>query len=73
MPEILKKLYTMTANNKYIRVRLSDKKIIECTVDCLTYANKSDEDDTDEPVALVILRDGREMLLSENDILEIIA
>ena len=71
MPEVLKKLYMMTANNKYIRVRLSDEKIVECTVDCLTYANKSDEDDTDEPVALVILRNGGEMLLSESDILEI--
>ncbi len=72
MPEILKEIYRATSNENYIKIRLSDKSVIECKVDCLTYVNKSDEEDTDVPVALVFMKNGHRRYLSEDEILEII-
>lgn len=51
---------------------LTDGRHIKCKFEMLTYANKSDTDDTDIMVARVIYEDGIGELLAEENIKEVL-
>lgn len=74
-PQIPPKLYELSQkgkDGKEIRLRLSDSRKITCFFEMLTYANKSDDDDTDIMVALVRYKGGDGELLAEEDIKEVL-
>lgn len=59
-------------DGKEISLLLSDGRKVKCRFEMLTYANKSDDDDTDIMVALVRYGHGGGELLAEEDIEEVI-
>ncbi|MBS6644536.1 MAG: hypothetical protein KH366_13235 [Clostridiaceae bacterium] len=72
-PQIPPKLYELSQkgkDGKEVKLQLSDGRKISCRFEMLTYANTSDEDDTDIMVALVKYKNGGE-LLAEEDIKQI--
>lgn len=72
-PQISPKLYELSQkgkDGKEVKLQLSDGRKISCCFEMLTYANTSDEDDTDIMVALVKYKNGGE-LLAEEDIKQI--
>lgn len=59
-------------NGQIVNMVLSDGREIACRFEMLTYANASDEDDTDVMVASVKYGSGYGELLTEEDIKEIL-
>lgn len=68
LKEILKK----GENGNFFDLILKDGRRITCKLDCLTYANKSDDDDTDVMVASVDYPEGGGELFAEEDIEDVI-
>ncbi len=66
----LKKLLEKGEGNN-VSMKLSDGRKVSCRFEMLTYANKSDDDDTDVMVALVKYTKNYGELLREEDILEV--
>lgn len=68
----LKMIYEKAQRSETIELLLTDGRRVSCKLDCLTYANKSDDDDTDIMVALVNYTGGGGELLAEEDIEEVL-
>jgi len=68
LKEILKK----GEGGDFFDLILKDGRRVTCKLDCLTYANKSDDDDTDIMVASVDYPKGGGELFAEEDIKEVI-
>lgn len=64
----LRELWTKGEKEEWVKLLLSDGRRVTCRFDCLTYANTSDDDDTDIMVASVDYNDEYGELLAEEDI-----
>lgn len=74
-PNITPKLKTVLEKGEgggFFDMVLKDGRKVTCKLDCLTYANKSDDDDTDVMVASVDYRGGGGELFAEEDIKEVL-
>ncbi len=67
----LKRMFEKGSKGEKLVLSLADGRRMECEFEMLTYANKSDDDDTDVMVALVRHKDGSGELLAEEDIKEV--
>lgn len=74
-PQIPPKLLSLSkkgADGKEIKMILLDGREVSCKFEMLTYANASDDDDSDVMVASVKYDEGYSELLAEEDIKEIL-
>ena len=69
---MLRKVFEKGKKNEEMELLLADGRKVICKLDCLTYANKSDDDDADVMVALVCYKDGDGELFAEDDIVEVV-
>lgn len=68
----LKAVLEKGEGGEFFDMILKDGRKVTCKLDCLTYANKSDDDDTDVMVASVDYRGGDGELFAEEDIKEVL-
>lgn len=59
------------SDGREVRLRLTDGRKVSCRFEMLTYANVSDDDDSDVMVAGVRYADDFRELLAEEDIVEV--
>ncbi len=72
IPPKLKMIFEKGEKGKELSLILSDGRRVKCKFEMLTYANRSDDDDTDIMVALVRYKGGDGELLAEEDIKEVL-
>lgn len=68
----LREILEKGENGEFFDMILKDGRRVTCKLDCLTYTNKSDDDDTDIMVASVDYRGGGGELFAEEDIKEVL-
>lgn len=68
----LKKIFEKGERGEVLTLLLADGRRVKCRLEMLTYANKSDTDDTDVMVARIKYGDGNGELLAEEDIKEVL-
>lgn len=68
----LRKILEKGEDGEFFDMVLKDGRRVTCNLDCLTYANKSDDDDRDIMVASVNYCGGGGELFAEEDIAEVI-
>lgn len=68
----LKKIFEKGERGEVLTLLLADGRRVKCRLEMLTYANKSDTDDTDVMVVRIKYGDGNGELLAEEDIKEVL-
>lgn len=72
IPPKLKRAFEKGEAGQELLLLLTDGRRVKCKFEMLTYANQSDDDDTDVMVALVRYDSGDGELLAEEDIKEVL-
>lgn len=70
MSEKLNKIFMLTYDGTFVKIQLSDGRMIECKADCFCEADE--EEGEDIPALLVVTPHGEYEILTEDAIIKII-
>lgn len=72
IPQKLNEILIKSEKNELLTLLLKDGRKVSCKLDCLTYTNASDDEDTDVMAALVRYHNGLEEIFIDDDIKQVL-